>query len=325
MATYSATDVAGNITTMHVTVTINNVVPDSVVIHSASVTSPEGTEIDVTGTAHDVGPDDNANLGYTWDVSKNCHAGFADGSGTSFHFTPDDNGTYTITLTVSDDHTSTISTATVNVTNVAPTPTINGAPASSPEGTAISLTSTVTDPSTVDTGDGFTYLWHVTKNGVSYGTDGTSANYTFTPDDGPSTFVVYLTATDKDGGSNTTSQTINVTDVPPTIVVTDLSNDVSTASSPEGSSFTLKLGAITDPGTDTVTQYLINWGDGTFDDINDNRRTRPTRMCMKMARPQSRCSSRCSMRMWMHTNAGNSFTVNVQNVAPQPRSSTVAA
>ena len=33
----------------------------------------------------------------------------------------------------------------------------------------------------------------------------------------------------------------------------------------EGSAYTLNLGAITDPGLDTVTSYLIHWGDGSSD------------------------------------------------------------
>src|SRR5437763_821710 len=54
-------------------------------------------------------------------------------------------------------------TATIIVDKVPPTATITGAPVSghSPEGTAITLGSTVTDPSTVDTAAGFTYSWTV--------------------------------------------------------------------------------------------------------------------------------------------------------------------
>ena len=31
----------------------------------------------------------------------------------------------------------------------------------------------------------------------------------------------------------------------------------------EGSLYTLTLGAVTDPGTDTVTDYVVHWGDGS--------------------------------------------------------------
>jgi len=33
----------------------------------------------------------------------------------------------------------------------------------------------------------------------------------------------------------------------------------------EGSPYTLTLGAVTDPGTDTVSEYIVNWGDGSSD------------------------------------------------------------
>src|SRR5207244_11047344 len=33
----------------------------------------------------------------------------------------------------------------------------------------------------------------------------------------------------------------------------------------EGSPYTLNLGAVTDPGTDTVTSCIVHWGDGNSD------------------------------------------------------------
>ena len=33
----------------------------------------------------------------------------------------------------------------------------------------------------------------------------------------------------------------------------------------EGSLYSLTLGAVTDPGTDTVTEYIVHWGDGSSD------------------------------------------------------------
>ena len=58
-------------------------------------------------------------------------------------------------------------TASITVPNVAPTATIGGAPASSLEGGAISLSSTVTDPSAADTAAGFSYTWAVMKQAAS--------------------------------------------------------------------------------------------------------------------------------------------------------------
>ena len=80
-----------------------------------------------------------------------------------------DDGTYHVTVQITDQWGNiSPATATIIVDNVAPTATITGAPASghSPEATAITLGSTVTDPSTVDTAAGFSYSWTVTRNGT---------------------------------------------------------------------------------------------------------------------------------------------------------------
>lgn len=88
----------------------------------------------------------------------------------------------TIKVRVNDGFVSTIAEATVNVKNVAPTVSIINAPATSPEGAAISLNSTVTDPSSADTSAGLTYAWSVTKNGNPFASAPTP-NFNFTPDD----------------------------------------------------------------------------------------------------------------------------------------------
>ena len=85
-------------------------------------------------------------------------------------------------------------------------PTTASAPASSPEGTSISLTGTVTDPGSADT---HTYAWSVTKNGVAYAS-GSSGSFSFNPDDDGS-YVVTLVVTDDDGGTGIDAKTIAVT------------------------------------------------------------------------------------------------------------------
>jgi len=135
--------------------------------------------------------------------------------GASKQFTFDDNGSYSVYARIFDQYDAyTQYTTTVVVSNVAPTAAITGAPASSPEGTRIDLTSTVTDPSSADTAAGFTYAWTVTKNGSAYAS-GTASSFSLTPDDN-GTYVVALEATDKDGGKGTDSKTIAITNVAPT-------------------------------------------------------------------------------------------------------------
>jgi uncharacterized delta-60 repeat protein len=190
------------------------IVNPTVAINGAPASSPEGTPISLTST---VTPGSDAIQSYAWNVTKNGNP-YASGNTASFSFTPNDNGSYVVTLTVTAaDGGLGSDTKSIGVTNVNPTATINGAPASSPAGTPINLTSTVTDPA--GAADPLTYAWSVTRNGVAYGTPGTSANYSFTPADA-ATYVVTLTVSDGDGGSDTKTKTINVTPAVATVSAT---------------------------------------------------------------------------------------------------------
>jgi hypothetical protein len=226
------------------TVAVTNVSPTPT-INTPPATSPEGTLISLTGSAVDPGTVDT--LTYAWGVTKNGQA-YTTGSGTTFNFTPNDNATYVVTLTVTDKDGGVASTSkTIAGTNVAPTPSIAGAPASSAEGTAISLTGSAIDPGTLDS---ITYAWRVTKNGAAY-TTGAGAAFTFTPNDNGS-YVVTLTATDKDGGAASTSRTITATNVAPTASIIG-----APSTSLEGATISL-TGSATDPGTLDTFTYAWN-------------------------------------------------------------------
>src|SRR5262249_30567287 len=85
-------------------------------------------------------------------------------------------------------------------------------------------------------------------------------SWSYTPPDGPNgPTTVTITATDSDGLPASTTFTLTVTNIPPTIAIS------SAASVNEGAAYTLTLGAVTDPGTDSVTQYIVHWGDGSSD------------------------------------------------------------
>ena len=55
------------------------------------------------------------------------------------------------------------------------------------------------------------------------------------------------------------AHSVHVDNVAPTIAISGNANVN------EGSVYTLNLGAVTDPGTDTVTDYVVHWGDGDSD------------------------------------------------------------
>ena len=49
---------------------------------------------------------------------------------------------------------------------------------------------------------------------------------------------------------------VHVDNVAPSIAISGAANVN------EGSVYSLTLGAVTDPGTDTVTSWVVHWGDG---------------------------------------------------------------
>ncbi|MEQ1859669.1 MAG: tandem-95 repeat protein [Chthoniobacteraceae bacterium] len=90
-------------------------------------------------------------------------------------------------------------------------------------------------------------------------------SWSFAGADGPAgPTTVTITATDTNSLTSNTSFTVTVNNVAPIIALTGA------GSTDEGSSYALDLGAITDPGMDTVTAYSINWGDGTTDNFTGN-------------------------------------------------------
>ena len=166
-------------------------------------------------------------------------------------FEGDDTFQYTI-----DDSNGAQATASVIVTvvNVAPSVTINGAPASSPEGTVIDLTSTVIDPGSTDT---HTFDWQMTRNGSPFA-NGTSANFSFVPDD-DGTYNVFLSVLDNSGGQGTDNATIVVTKVVPTLDISITGPDNGVRG--QHRLFTLKAGT-TGISSQGFT-YVIDWGDGS--------------------------------------------------------------
>jgi PKD repeat protein len=148
----------------------------------------------------------------------------------------------------------------VSVTGAAPTATAS-APASGPEGTAVSLTGTATSPSAEDNTIGFTYGWSVTKNGITYPTvSGTGSRWHFTPNDN-GVYVVTMKATDDGNMSDTSSATINVFNVAPTATITTAGGTTLLVRAPEQSlDFN---GTWSDPGTADTHTYQWLFGDGT--------------------------------------------------------------
>ena len=119
----------------------------------------EGDSFTLTGTFTDPGTADTHT--FNWHVDASNGQVIADGSGLSFHASqPPDNGTYSVTFTVTDSDGATASaTAVAFVNNASPTITFVGLPATGVVGVRFNLTVSVTDPSPIDTAAGFQYDW----------------------------------------------------------------------------------------------------------------------------------------------------------------------
>jgi PKD domain len=136
---------------------------------------------------------------------------------------------------------------------VNPSAAIAGAPATSPEGTQITVTGTFTDPGTADT---HTQAWSVTKNGSPYAS-GSGATFSFTPNDN-GTYVVTYTVTDDDAGVGSDSETTTVTNVAPTLTSLEPSSYLVL----KGTSVSV-TGQYTDPGSADTFTCVITWDDGS--------------------------------------------------------------
>jgi PKD repeat protein len=209
--TLTVTDALGHTSTSKTSATIAEVPPTAAITGApATGHSPEGTAVTLGSTVTDPSAaDTKAGFTYAWAVTKDGSA-FASGTGAGLTFTPDDTGTYVVTLTAADKdgNQSAPVTTTITADDVAPTVAINGAPANPQPGNPIALTSTVTDPSPVDSAGGFTYAWSVTKDGSPFAS-GSAASFTFTPDTA-ATYAVTLAVTDADPMTGTAQQTIVV-------------------------------------------------------------------------------------------------------------------
>ena len=132
-------------------ITVPGVAPVPTISPSTITTDAEGTAVTLTGTATDQSTvDTSAGFTFTWAVSKvngtTTVANFATGTGTTLVFTPDDIGTYTVTLTAKDKDSQTgNSTQVITATAVAPTATITPSITAGTEGVAITLTGSASD------------------------------------------------------------------------------------------------------------------------------------------------------------------------------------
>jgi Ca2+-binding RTX toxin-like protein len=219
--------------------------PRAVTITDISANPLEGDEITL-GAAFFPAVPPKTLLGYDWKVTKNGQP-FASGENPTLTFTPDDNGYYVASLTVTAANGDAVGSATVpfTVANVGPTVVIHPNFTNPSTPNEVHLAATVTDKGSKDTT--FTYRWCLVDAGGQTVQTGTQPTFAFAPGN----YVVKLKVTDKDGGVGTdSSQIVTGTAGNDTITVTDSEIIVNnTSTSIAAASHILVLGL---SGDDTI-------------------------------------------------------------------------
>ncbi len=177
-----------------------------------------------------------------------------------------DDGTATIVATAIDGDGLYTASRTVNVANVDPVLSVSG-PATVNEAEAFTLTLAAADP-----GDDSLSTWSIDWGDGSRDTvagRATSASHVYADDSAAESggqYSVTVTATDEDGTVSTTTA-VTVVNVAPTASLGSFGGIAAQAEGParisEGRSLTLVVGVPVDPGADTVTGYLVDWGDAS--------------------------------------------------------------
>jgi PKD repeat protein len=222
----------------------------------AAQSGDEGSALQLKGSATGQG------LSYAWD--------FGDGTQTTDTLAPshtyDDNGNYTVTLTVTDSSGRSASdTATVSVGNVAPTARMTD-DNPIPEGSVVHISFiNQSDPSSVDQAAGFKYSYDFNNDGIwdLVNVSDEVVPYTYT-DNG--NYTVRGRITDKDGGFTDYTDLVEVTNVAPTATFS------SSGSATTGTAVAFSFTGQSDPSSvDQAAGFRYSYdfnGDGTFEVAN---------------------------------------------------------
>lgn len=219
----------------------------------------EGETVPLAGAGEDP---EGGLLTYAWDLDND---GSFETPGQNSDFSAvglDGPGSQVVVLQVCDEQPACgTDSATVEITNVAPTVVMPSvAPQPSDEGSSVTANAAFSDPGaddspftcTVDYGDSSGDLAGTVSGDVCTGPAHTYA------DDG--LYTVTVRVTDKDNAIGVSpAATHQVNNVAPTVTLSGA------PATNEGGVYALSLGAVTDPGLDTVTAYTVHWGDGGSD------------------------------------------------------------
>lgn len=246
-----ATGVATKVVTVSAAPPANQPPSAAFAASPTSGTIPFSVAVDASGSTDA----DGTIASYAWDWGD----GTPGDSGVTATHVYNVAGSYTLTLTVTDDDAAT-DTATVQITasdppNVPPVASFTVTPASGTRPLAVDVDASAS----LDTdGSIASYLWEW-GDGTADGSSVT-ASHTFTV---AGVYEIRLTVTDDDGETDTTTQTVTVNDppVPPNVAPTaEFSATPVSGTAP----LTVNVDAGGSSDSDgTIASYSWNWGDGT--------------------------------------------------------------
>jgi len=215
--------------------------------------------------------------------------------------------TYTLTVTDSQSATDTQTVViTITGTNDTPTITVNNASVTFNEG------STATNSGTFGDLDQSNIVTLMASVGTVF--DNLNGTWTwsyFVADGNLPPQTVTITATDNTLASTSTSFTLNVLNVAPTVSFGSSANSVN-----EGSLYTLSLGAVTDPGTDTISGYIVNWGDSSAPEFYSGSPAGKTHFKTYVEGNPTTYTITVSIIDEDGTHSGSTHNVSVHNVNP---------
>ncbi len=191
-------------------VDVNNVVPTTAIV-VAPFSGAEGTTISFDNSTTDPSNADTAaGFAYAWSVTKNGSP-YSTGSASTFSFTPDDNGTYVVSLKATDKNggVGTATPVTINVTNLDPAATPVSGPVQAVTQQPLNFSTSVSDPGTADI---LTTGWQVLNSSNTIIASGNGTSFSFTPSV-TGNYTVKFNVADDDGGTASVSQSLTVSAV----------------------------------------------------------------------------------------------------------------
>lgn len=245
--TISAADQNGDHDTQ-VDLAVLNVAPAALISGSASVA--QGSSYALAASATDAGSLDTISWSIDWGDGQH---GTASGANPSLSHTYSSVGIYTIHAIASDNDggASAAAIQVVTVTNVPPAASIVGS-ASASEGSVYTLNLTATDPGANDV-----ISWIINwGDGSSSSTSGRSLTFDHTYGDNGD-YTISAVASDANGGASpAATRQVSVSNVAPTLTIQTPDDAV------QGTQVSISLGS-SDPGSDTISGWSIDWGDGS--------------------------------------------------------------